>query len=45
MYFGGGTPSYYGAQRLAELWTELKTAGASGATREVTLEANRTAPA
>ena len=21
VYFGGGTPSYYGAQRLAELWT------------------------
>ena len=40
VYFGGGTPSYYGAQRLAELWTELKNSGRVRRDAEVTLEAN-----
>ncbi len=40
VYFGGGTPSYYGAQRLAELWSELKNSGRVRRDAEVTLEAN-----
>ena len=40
VYFGGGTPSYYGASRLAELWTELKNSGRVRRDAEVTLEAN-----
>ena len=40
VYFGGGTPSYYGAERLAELWTELKNSGRVRRDAEVTLEAN-----
>lgn len=40
VYFGGGTPSYYGAERLIELWTELKNSGCVRRDAEVTLEAN-----
>lgn len=40
VYFGGGTPSYYGANRLIELWDELKASGSVLRDCEVTLEAN-----
>ena len=40
VYFGGGTPSYYGAGRLIELWDELKASGSVLRDCEVTLEAN-----
>lgn len=40
VYFGGGTPSYYGAKRLIELWDELKASGSVLKDCEVTLEAN-----
>ena len=40
VYFGGGTPSYYGADRLIELWDELKASGSILKDSEVTLEAN-----
>ncbi len=40
VYFGGGTPSYYGANRLLELWSELKLSGRVLKDAEVTLEAN-----
>lgn len=40
VYFGGGTPSYYGAKRLIELWSELKLSGRVLKDAEVTLEAN-----
>ena len=40
VYFGGGTPSYYGADRLIELWDELKASGSVLKDSEVTLEAN-----
>ncbi len=40
VYFGGGTPSYYGAARLIELWDELKGSGSVLKDCEVTLEAN-----
>ena len=40
VYIGGGTPSYYGASRLIELWEELKASGSVLRDCEVTLEAN-----
>ena len=40
VYFGGGTPSYYGANRLIELFDELKGSGRVLKDCEVTLEAN-----
>ena len=40
VYFGGGTPSYYGADRLIELFDELKGSGTVLREAEVTLEAN-----
>ena len=38
VYFGGGTPSYYGARRLIELWDELKASGSVLRDCEVTVE-------
>lgn len=40
VYFGGGTPSYYGAKRLLELWDELKGSGSVLKDCEVTVEVN-----
>ena len=40
IYFGGGTPSYYGADRIAELFNALKQAGRVLKTAEVTVECN-----
>ena len=40
VYFGGGTPSYYGANRLIELWDELKGSGSVLKDCEVTVEVN-----
>ena len=40
VYFGGGTPSYYGARRLIELWDELKASGSVLRDCEVTVEVN-----
>lgn len=40
VYFGGGTPSYYGAKRLCEIFNELKKGGRVLKNAEVTLEAN-----
>ena len=40
VYFGGGTPSYYGANRLIELWDELKASGSVLRDCEVTVEVN-----
>ncbi len=40
LYFGGGTPSYYGAKRLAELFNALKRAGKVLKSAEVTVECN-----
>ena len=40
VYFGGGTPSYYGARRLAELFNALKRAGKVLKASEVTVECN-----
>ncbi len=40
VYIGGGTPSYYGADRLIELWEELKGSGSVLKDCELTLEAN-----
>lgn len=40
VYFGGGTPSYYGADRLIELWDELRGSGRVLKSSEVTVEAN-----
>ena len=40
VYFGGGTPSFYGADRLIELWDELRASGCVLKDCEVTLEAN-----
>ena len=40
IYFGGGTPSYYGANRLIELWDELKASGSVLRDCEVTVEVN-----
>ena len=40
VYFGGGTPSYYGAQRLADVFNALKRAGKVLKSAEVTVECN-----
>ncbi len=40
VYFGGGTPSFYGAERLIELFDALKKYGNVLLDSEVTLEAN-----
>ena len=40
LYFGGGTPSYYGAKRLTEIFNALKRAGKVLKSAEVTVECN-----
>lgn len=40
VYFGGGTPSYFGAARLIEIFDALKRNGRVMVDSEVTLEAN-----
>lgn len=40
VYFGGGTPSYYGAKRLCEALIEIKNTGRLLKNAEMTLEAN-----
>jgi len=40
VYFGGGTPSYYGAARLVRIFEALKKCGRVLVDSEVTLEAN-----
>ena len=40
VYFGGGTPSYYGARRVAEVFNALKRAGKVLKSSEVTVECN-----
>ena len=40
VYFGGGTPSYYGAERLLELFDVLKLNGNVRTDTEVTVECN-----
>ncbi len=40
IYFGGGTPSYYGAERIAELFDALKRNGNVRLDAEVTVECN-----
>ncbi|MBR6790630.1 MAG: radical SAM family heme chaperone HemW [Oscillospiraceae bacterium] len=40
VYFGGGTPSYYRARRLCELFNELNRTGRVLKTAEVTVECN-----
>ena len=40
VYFGGGTPSYYGARRIAELLDALKSSGRLLKDAEITMEAN-----
>ncbi len=40
VYFGGGTPSYYGARRLADAFNVLKRSGKVLRTAEVTVECN-----
>jgi putative oxygen-independent coproporphyrinogen III oxidase len=40
IYFGGGTPSFYGADRLIEIFDSLKQNGKVLLSSEVTLEAN-----
>lgn len=40
VYFGGGTPSYYGARRLCEIFSELKYSGLVYKNAEVTVEVN-----
>ena len=40
VYFGGGTPSYYGARRLADAFNALKRAGKVLRSSEVTVECN-----
>ena len=40
VFFGGGTPSYYGAKRLVEILQELKMGGRLLKDSEITLECN-----
>ena len=40
VYFGGGTPSYYGARRIAEVLDEIKCSGRLLRSAEITVEAN-----
>jgi oxygen-independent coproporphyrinogen-3 oxidase len=40
VYFGGGTPSYFGAKRLMEVFNALKRAGKVLKSAEVTVECN-----
>ena len=40
VYFGGGTPSFYGARRLCELFETLKTSARVLKSAEVTVEMN-----
>ncbi len=40
VYFGGGTPSYYGADRIIEIFNTLKKYGRVLVDSEVTMEAN-----
>ena len=40
VYFGGGTPSYYGGKRISELLDALKTYGKVLKTAEITVECN-----
>lgn len=40
VYFGGGTPSYYGARRICDVFNALKRYGLVYKTAEVTVEAN-----
>ena len=40
IYFGGGTPSYYGAERILELFDVLKLNGNVRTDTEVTVECN-----
>ena len=40
VYFGGGTPSYFGANRLADAFNALKRAGRVLKSAEVTVECN-----
>lgn len=40
VYFGGGTPSYYGAKRLAEIFNTLKQTARVLKSAEVTVECN-----
>lgn len=40
VYFGGGTPSFYGAKRLAELLEAVKRTGRLLKSAEITVEAN-----
>ena len=40
VYFGGGTPSYYGARRLADIFNTLKRTGKVLRSAEVTVECN-----
>ncbi len=40
VFFGGGTPSYYGAERIAELLNVLKLNGNLRTDSEITLECN-----
>ncbi len=40
VYFGGGTPSYYGARRICEIFNALKMNGLVYKASEVTIEVN-----
>lgn len=40
VYIGGGTPSYYGAERLCEILEELKSSGRLLRNSEITVEMN-----
>lgn len=40
VYFGGGTPSYYGAERIVELLGEVKRSGRLMKSSEITIEVN-----
>jgi putative oxygen-independent coproporphyrinogen III oxidase len=40
LYFGGGTPSYYGGKRIAELLNAFKQAGKVLKSSEITVECN-----